>query len=257
MLAALAPFPVRRALAGPRRDADRSARGGRGGPAAVARRGRRRLLPGAGSPGQPGRNVVSAFVDAEHGRLRVPGGPPRPVLPARRCAGSLPLGAEAGRDLRGGFREGARRQGRVSARVGRAARVPGGASPCPSHGRWRSSPSARSTGRARGAISTSSTTTSTRSRRPSPPASRSSRRDSPRGRRGRRRVVVQRHRRVSPRPARRGRAPAPHARGGRPPPLRAPRSSCPLPSSARTRAWPATRRRGSSTRRTSSAAASR
>ena len=73
---------------------------------------------------QPARNVVSAFVDAEHGFyeyqevLRDPSSP----LAAARALSRAALKRDE--DLRRGLRGSARREGRGPARVRRAARVP-------------------------------------------------------------------------------------------------------------------------------------
>ena len=123
---------------------------------------------------QPARNIVSAFVDAEHGAyeyqevLRDPSSP----LAAARALSRAALKRDG--DLRRGLRA-TRSPARARARASPTcdART-GSGSPSPSRGRSRSSPSARSTGRARGATSTSSSTASTRSRRTSRPGSRPS-----------------------------------------------------------------------------------
>ena len=76
---------------------DRPPRGRPRGPPALARRRRRRLLPRARAPraARPQHRLRLRRPRAR--RLRVPGGPPRPLLPPRRRAGALSRGAEARR----------------------------------------------------------------------------------------------------------------------------------------------------------------
>ena len=259
-----APLPHRRALAEERGDGPRAARGRRSRRSCLAAGRGRRLLPGARRPhAQPARNFVSAYVDSEQRLLRVPGGAPRPVLAARRRAGALPLRAEA----RPAFAEPSRGRSRRPPRAGlRRRELPtcgactASCSPSPSRARWRRSPSARSSGRASARSSSRSTTRLDGKQkqlggalvRRSPPggaeeqsARRSGRRDRTRRRRPARDARGGGAARSQPRPGR-AQAPLPrHARDARPDPAR------------QHLRQPATRRPGSSTRTTSSAAASR